>query len=175
MFKTGVTHYFNISKAREDLGYIPGKQNDLTEVTQWFLERGWGRAPSTRTSSSTSEVLLNLLIMLAFTGVLLSCLPVCSWVMSWNSKVIFWAQGQLPYLLSHDYVASQLPHTWCSQTVVTPIWRCMFLPGINIILKQHLQWDVYQLLAWGLYSYVCGAVLCVWMVFVDFVGHWCNR
>ncbi|XP_067396257.1 short-chain dehydrogenase/reductase family 42E member 1 [Emydura macquarii macquarii] len=42
VYKTGVTHYFSIEKARKELGYEP-KQFSLTEVVEWFKSRGHGR------------------------------------------------------------------------------------------------------------------------------------
>ncbi|KAM4596106.1 short-chain dehydrogenase/reductase family 42E member 1 [Fundulus diaphanus] len=72
VYKTGVTHYFSMAKARADLGYEPLKR-DLDEVVQWFKSRGHGKR---RHSSFFSSFLLNILFASAFVAVVLSFLPV---------------------------------------------------------------------------------------------------
>uniref|UniRef100_A0A8C8RD57 Short chain dehydrogenase/reductase family 42E, member 1 n=1 Tax=Pelusios castaneus TaxID=367368 RepID=A0A8C8RD57_9SAUR len=42
VYKTGVTHYFSMEKARKELGYNP-KEFSLTEVVEWFKSQGHGR------------------------------------------------------------------------------------------------------------------------------------
>ncbi|XP_026519491.1 short-chain dehydrogenase/reductase family 42E member 1-like [Terrapene carolina triunguis] len=42
VYKTGVTHYFSMEKARKELGYKP-EQFSLTEVVEWFKFQGHGR------------------------------------------------------------------------------------------------------------------------------------
>ncbi|XP_005292366.1 short-chain dehydrogenase/reductase family 42E member 1 [Chrysemys picta bellii] len=42
VYKTGVTHYFSMEKARKELGYKP-EQFSLTEVVEWFKAQGHGR------------------------------------------------------------------------------------------------------------------------------------
>ncbi|XP_065272776.1 short-chain dehydrogenase/reductase family 42E member 1 [Emys orbicularis] len=42
VYKTGVTHYFSMEKARKELGYKP-EQFSLTEVVEWFKSQGHGR------------------------------------------------------------------------------------------------------------------------------------
>ncbi|XP_074864580.1 short-chain dehydrogenase/reductase family 42E member 1 [Carettochelys insculpta] len=42
VYKTGVTHYFSMEKARKELGYKP-EQFSLTEVVEWFKSKGHGR------------------------------------------------------------------------------------------------------------------------------------
>uniref|UniRef100_A0A8D0GU73 Short chain dehydrogenase/reductase family 42E, member 1 n=1 Tax=Sphenodon punctatus TaxID=8508 RepID=A0A8D0GU73_SPHPU len=48
VYKTGVTHYFSMDKARKELGYQP-KQFSLDEVVEWFKSRGHGRKPGVYT------------------------------------------------------------------------------------------------------------------------------
>ena len=42
----GITHWFSIENARDDLGYEPSIQNDMTEAVQWFIDRGYSRKKS---------------------------------------------------------------------------------------------------------------------------------
>ncbi|XP_043937222.1 short-chain dehydrogenase/reductase family 42E member 1 [Protopterus annectens] len=42
VYKTGVTHYFSIEKAKRELGYEP-QQCRLTEVVEWFKSQGHGK------------------------------------------------------------------------------------------------------------------------------------
>ncbi|XP_036043986.1 short-chain dehydrogenase/reductase family 42E member 1 [Onychomys torridus] len=42
VYKTGVTHYFSLEKAKKELGYEP-QACDLQEVVEWFKARGHGR------------------------------------------------------------------------------------------------------------------------------------
>ncbi|XP_035992330.1 short-chain dehydrogenase/reductase family 42E member 1-like [Fundulus heteroclitus] len=72
VYKTGVTHYFSMAKARAHLGYEPLKR-DLDEVVQWFKSRGHGKR---RHSSFLSRFILNVLFASAFAAVVLSFLPV---------------------------------------------------------------------------------------------------
>ncbi|XP_077166608.1 short-chain dehydrogenase/reductase family 42E member 1 [Paroedura picta] len=46
VYKTGVTHYFSLKKAKEELGYEP-EQYSLTEAVEWFKARGHGWKPRT--------------------------------------------------------------------------------------------------------------------------------
>ncbi|XP_012585892.1 PREDICTED: short-chain dehydrogenase/reductase family 42E member 1 isoform X2 [Condylura cristata] len=46
VYKTGVTHYFSLEKARRELGY-EAQSFDLQEVVEWFKAHGHGRSPST--------------------------------------------------------------------------------------------------------------------------------
>ncbi|XP_054474313.1 short-chain dehydrogenase/reductase family 42E member 1 [Anoplopoma fimbria] len=71
VYKTGVTHYFSMAKAKEELGYEPQEYN-LDEVVQWFRSRGHGRKSPT---SSLSRWLLDILFFSAFVAVALSFLP----------------------------------------------------------------------------------------------------
>nr|XP_026248786.1 short-chain dehydrogenase/reductase family 42E member 1 [Urocitellus parryii]XP_026248787.1 short-chain dehydrogenase/reductase family 42E member 1 [Urocitellus parryii] len=49
VYKTGVTHYFSLEKARRELGYEP-QPFDLQEVVEWFKARGHGKSPGSRDS-----------------------------------------------------------------------------------------------------------------------------
>ncbi|XP_055477172.1 short-chain dehydrogenase/reductase family 42E member 1 isoform X2 [Psammomys obesus] len=42
VYKTGVTHYFSLEKAKKELGYTP-QSFDLQEVVEWFKAHGHGR------------------------------------------------------------------------------------------------------------------------------------
>ncbi|PKU41450.1 short-chain dehydrogenase reductase family 42e member 1 [Limosa lapponica baueri] len=44
VYKTGVTHYFSMEKARKELGYEP-QQYSLNEVVEWFRSQGCGPKP----------------------------------------------------------------------------------------------------------------------------------
>ncbi|XP_037672071.1 short-chain dehydrogenase/reductase family 42E member 1 [Choloepus didactylus] len=45
VYKTGVTHYFSLEKARKELGY-EAQPFDLQEVVEWFRAHGHGRNPA---------------------------------------------------------------------------------------------------------------------------------
>ncbi|XP_064168906.1 short-chain dehydrogenase/reductase family 42E member 1 [Anguilla rostrata] len=72
VYKTGVTHYFSLEKAKEDLGYEPQEYN-LDEVVQWFKDKGHGRKPP---GPSYKSFIMDTLLIIAFVAVILSCLPV---------------------------------------------------------------------------------------------------
>ncbi|KAF6731058.1 Short-chain dehydrogenase/reductase family 42E member 1 [Oryzias melastigma] len=71
VYKTGVTHYFSMAKAREELGYKPQEYN-LDEVVEWFRSRGHGR----KSYRSFVSRLRDILLFSAFVVVALSFLPV---------------------------------------------------------------------------------------------------
>ncbi|CAL8243307.1 unnamed protein product [Lota lota] len=71
VYKTGVTHYFSMAKARAQLGYEP-REHDLTEAVQWFRSRGHGRRPG---RSALGPLLLNALLVCGFVALALSYLP----------------------------------------------------------------------------------------------------
>jgi len=71
VYKTGVTHYFSMAKAKRELGYEPQEHN-LDEVVQWFRSRGHGKKLH---SSSLSRLLLDVLFVFALVAVGLSFLP----------------------------------------------------------------------------------------------------
>lgn len=72
VYKTGVTHYFSMAKAKAELGYEPREYN-LDEVVQWFRSRGHGKKCH---RSFLSRLLLNVLFVSALVAVSLSFLPV---------------------------------------------------------------------------------------------------
>lgn len=72
VYKTGVTHYFSMAKAKTELGYEP-KEYNLDEVVQWFRCRGHGKKSC---SSFLGRLLLDILFVAAFVAVALSFLPV---------------------------------------------------------------------------------------------------
>ncbi|XP_050392992.2 short-chain dehydrogenase/reductase family 42E member 1 [Patella vulgata] len=74
VYKTGVTHYFSIKKAQDELGYSPTKQNDLSEVVQ--LYRQMGRVKSNRKSYfSVSGLILNVVLFIVIFSMIMSYLP----------------------------------------------------------------------------------------------------
>ena len=75
VFKTGVTHWFNIGKAHKELGYVPLKQNDMNDVVQWYLERGFGRKASQQTNRPFKQLLIDVILVLIFVFLLLSFIP----------------------------------------------------------------------------------------------------
>uniref|UniRef100_I3J403 Short chain dehydrogenase/reductase family 42E, member 1 n=3 Tax=Oreochromis TaxID=8139 RepID=I3J403_ORENI len=72
VYKTGVTHYFSMAKAKAELSYEPRDYN-LDEVVQWFRSRGHGKKCH---RSFLSRLLLNILFVSALVAVSLSFLPV---------------------------------------------------------------------------------------------------
>ncbi|XP_062860951.1 short-chain dehydrogenase/reductase family 42E member 1 [Trichomycterus rosablanca] len=72
VYKTGVTHYFSMDKARAELGYDP-KEYDLEEVVEWFRSRGHGRK---RVDSANKRFVLDVVLLFLFVAVILSFLPV---------------------------------------------------------------------------------------------------
>ncbi|TSK38384.1 Thrombospondin type-1 domain-containing protein 4 [Bagarius yarrelli] len=72
VYKTGVTHYFSIEKARAELGYDP-EEYDLGEVVQWFRSRGHSKKPVT---SPIKKLILDVLLVLIVVALVLSFLPV---------------------------------------------------------------------------------------------------
>lgn len=71
VYKTGVTHYFSMAKAKTELGYEPQEFN-LDEVVQWFRSRGHGKKSH---RSYLSRLILDILCVAAFVAVALSFLP----------------------------------------------------------------------------------------------------
>uniref|UniRef100_A0A3B1JR29 Short chain dehydrogenase/reductase family 42E, member 1 n=1 Tax=Astyanax mexicanus TaxID=7994 RepID=A0A3B1JR29_ASTMX len=72
VYKTGVTHYFNMDKARAELGYTP-REYDLKEVVEWFKSRGHGRKPA---NSPTKKLILDVVLFAVIVALVLSFLPV---------------------------------------------------------------------------------------------------
>ncbi|KAK5873624.1 hypothetical protein PBY51_018649 [Eleginops maclovinus] len=71
VYKTGVTHYFSMAKAKEELSYEP-QEYDLDEVVRWFRSRGHGKKSQ---SSFFGRLILDFLLFSAFVAVALSFLP----------------------------------------------------------------------------------------------------
>ena len=81
VFKTGVTHYFSIERARRDFGYDPGPKT-LDGVVRWFKERGHGRSlaekgqgTGAKTTSRLWTLFVNVLLALAVIALIMSLLP----------------------------------------------------------------------------------------------------
>ncbi|XP_072551275.1 short-chain dehydrogenase/reductase family 42E member 1 [Salminus brasiliensis] len=72
VYKTGVTHYFSMDKARAELGYNP-REYDLKEVVEWFRSRGHGRKHAT---SSVKKLILDVVLFVVIVALILSFLPV---------------------------------------------------------------------------------------------------
>ncbi|KAK0132979.1 Short-chain dehydrogenase/reductase family 42E member 1 [Merluccius polli] len=72
VYKTGVTHYFSVAKAKAELRYEP-REYDLDEVVQWFVSRGHGRRSGT--GPGLRRLLLNALLVCGFVALVLSYLP----------------------------------------------------------------------------------------------------
>lgn len=51
VYKTGVTHYFNLAKANKELGYDP-KLYKMAKVTEWYKAQGYGKAGTNRKGNS---------------------------------------------------------------------------------------------------------------------------
>lgn len=75
VYKTGVTHYFSLEKAKKELGY-EAQPFDLQEVVKWFQTRGHGRRPGSRDSEclicSGLLVLLLVIVVTWLSSVILS-------------------------------------------------------------------------------------------------------
>ncbi|MBN3272998.1 D42E1 reductase, partial [Polyodon spathula] len=72
VYKTGVTHYFSMGKAKEELGYEP-QEYSMEEVVEWFKVNGHGRKPSLYTFKKLVRDILLVAALAAFT---FSCIPV---------------------------------------------------------------------------------------------------
>ena len=72
VYKTGVTHYFSLEKAKKELGY-EAQLFDLQEAVEWFKAHGHGRRPGSRDSKCL--VRDGLVILLLVTMVLAWLLP----------------------------------------------------------------------------------------------------
>ncbi|KAM5296991.1 short-chain dehydrogenase/reductase family 42E member 1 isoform 1-T3 [Glossophaga mutica] len=67
VYKTGVTHYFSLEKAKKELGY-EAQPFDLQEVVKWFQARGHGRRPGSHDSEYLiCDGLLVLLLVIVVT------------------------------------------------------------------------------------------------------------
>uniref|UniRef100_W5M277 Short chain dehydrogenase/reductase family 42E, member 1 n=1 Tax=Lepisosteus oculatus TaxID=7918 RepID=W5M277_LEPOC len=72
VYKTGVTHYFSMAKAEEELGYEP-RRYSLDDVVQWFKDKGHGRKPR---SPSFKQLLRDVFLMAMLVAVIFSYIPV---------------------------------------------------------------------------------------------------
>ena len=61
----GVSNYFCIDKAKRELGYRPGKQNNLTDVLDDFIKRGF-RKDTRKTSPFIRIIALSVIITCIF-------------------------------------------------------------------------------------------------------------
>ncbi|XP_032342739.1 short-chain dehydrogenase/reductase family 42E member 1 isoform X1 [Camelus ferus] len=73
VYKTGVTHYFSLEKAKKELGY-EAQAFDFQEVVEWFKAHGHGRNPRSRDSEGL--VWDGLLVLLLVTVVFMWLYPV---------------------------------------------------------------------------------------------------
>ncbi|XP_038662261.1 short-chain dehydrogenase/reductase family 42E member 1 isoform X1 [Scyliorhinus canicula] len=74
VYKTGVTHYFSLQKARKELGYNPQEQS-LIEVVKWFKDRGHGRKIS---RFNIKCFIWDVIFVMLLSAVIMSWLPVVS-------------------------------------------------------------------------------------------------
>ena len=72
VYKTAVTHYFSMKKAREHLGYNP-KKYTLDGVIEHFQKTGHGR--NKRPPSRLMYHIVNIIIGILFACLILACLP----------------------------------------------------------------------------------------------------
>lgn len=71
VYKTGVTHYFSMAKAKAELGYEP-KEHNLDQVVEWFRRRGHGKKSR---GSFLSPFLVDILFFAALAAAAMSFLP----------------------------------------------------------------------------------------------------
>ena len=72
MYKTAVTHYFSMKKARSHLGYNP-KKYSLDGVIEHFKKTGHGKHK--RPPSRLLYHVVNIIIGIMFACLILACLP----------------------------------------------------------------------------------------------------
>ena len=80
MYKTGVTHYFSIERARRDFGYEP-EPKTLEGVVKWFRERGHGRlskgnGDKAGKSSKLWTLFVNVLLAVVIFALIMSFIPI---------------------------------------------------------------------------------------------------
>ena len=80
MYKTGVTHYFSIERARRDFGYEP-EPKTLEGVVKWFRERGHGRLSKGNDdkagkSSKLWTLFVNVLLAVVIFALIMSFIPI---------------------------------------------------------------------------------------------------
>ncbi|ESO83455.1 hypothetical protein LOTGIDRAFT_197313 [Lottia gigantea] len=73
VYKTGITHYFSINKASEELGYKPTVQNDLSQVVKYYQKIGRVKQP--KSSKTLKYYFVNLIIFFIIFSIIMSFLP----------------------------------------------------------------------------------------------------
>ncbi|OWF52098.1 short-chain dehydrogenase/reductase family 42E member 1-like isoform X1 [Mizuhopecten yessoensis] len=73
VYKSCVTHYYSVNKARKDLRYNPEKKNDIKEVLEFYKKEG--RMKKVRKQSMFMYYIVNIIIALVFASVVMSFLP----------------------------------------------------------------------------------------------------
>ena len=63
-----------MKSAEDDLGYKPTIQNDLTEVVQWFRDRGHGKKKSQ--GYTVTQLVKDVLLGVIFAMLIMSFLPI---------------------------------------------------------------------------------------------------
>ena len=76
MYKTGVTHYFSVQKARDQLGYKPTIQNDLSEVVELYVKAGHKRQPKSPSNHGIMYWTMNVILMCMFGMLIMSVIPI---------------------------------------------------------------------------------------------------
>ncbi|CAH1795070.1 unnamed protein product [Owenia fusiformis] len=74
VYKTGVTHYFNMAKAKQHLGYEPTVQNDLSKVIEHFKGQGREKPPKKK-QSKLMRFVVDIILAFLFASILISFLP----------------------------------------------------------------------------------------------------
>ena len=84
VYKTGVTHYFSIKKARQHLQYKPS-EHSLDSVVKYFKDRGHGKY--CKRPSNLRYYFLNIMIGLMCVCLLLEWLPMVKSLVLWSPDV----------------------------------------------------------------------------------------
>ncbi|XP_064617969.1 short-chain dehydrogenase/reductase family 42E member 1-like [Liolophura sinensis] len=74
VYKTGVTHYFSVKKAKRDLGYTPVRQNDMGGIVEYFRKTGHTRAR--KRGSDGRQILISLLLAILCAIAIMAFIPV---------------------------------------------------------------------------------------------------
>ena len=79
VYKTGVTHYFSIERARRDFGYDP-EPKTMDGVVEWFREKGHGCLSEegkdrARKSSRLWTLFINVLLAVVIFALIMSFIP----------------------------------------------------------------------------------------------------
>ena len=96
VFKTGVTHYFSLDKARAHFGFSP-EPRDLARVVDWFRERGRDH----QTQSTTHH---HLVTAGASHGVQQTCTDTAGGCRPWVVIVLIGCTAVLAVVASHLYI-----------------------------------------------------------------------